>query len=454
MSRPTFHVPYLRVMRSPRYAPLWLGQVVSNLGDTLNYVALVVLVFGLSHSGLAVSGLVLTEIMPTLLLGPVTGILIDRFDRKRLLIATDLARTLLVLLLAVTHVLWAVYLLAALLAVGATLFNPALQAVIPALLDEQERLAANSVAWSSGRLVQIIGASLAGGLIAWAGTTPAFLVNAASFAFSAAMLARLSLPSREAPPRMGGLGAWLGDAREGWAYARRDPFVACLVPVQALTSLAVGATSALLVVLATKHLHLATGGFGWLLAAIGVGALLGPFLSNWLTRGRYLDARLLFVPYLFRGAGDIALGLVVGLPWALLILFVYGLNTSTGMVASNTILQTVIPDRVRGRVFTLLDVTWAAMRLLSLGVGGWLADRAGISSVYVIGGALLTLAGDLGLALLGRVPPGAPSCAAPQSGHATGAVLPRGSADRGGSLVASVDRPSAGRRRRRGGRQS
>ena len=114
--------------------------------------------------------------------------------------------------------------------------------------------------------------------------------------------------------------------------------------------------------------------------------------------------RLLFVPYVIRGVGDIALGLVVGLPWALVILFIYGLNTSTGMVASNTILQTVIPDRVRGRVFTLLDVTWAAMRLLSLGLGGLLADRVSITAVYIVGGALLTLAGALGLALLGRLP--------------------------------------------------
>jgi len=105
-----------------------------------------------------------------------------------------------------------------------------------------------------------------------------------------------------------------------------------------------------------------------------------------------------------RGVGDVALGLVVGLPWALVILFVYGLNTSTGVVASNSILQTVIPDRVRGRVFTLLDVTWAAMRLLSLRLGGLLADRVGVAAVYVIGGALLALAGVLGLALLGRLP--------------------------------------------------
>jgi len=404
MSGSTSRVPYLGVIRSARYFPLWLGQIISNLGDTLNYVALVVLVFRLSHSGLAVSALVLTEIVPTLLLGPIAGVVIDRFDRQRVLIVVDTVRAVLVLVLALTHVLWAVYLLAALLAVGSTLFNPALQAMIPALLTEEERLAANSMAWSSGRLVQIIGASVAGGLIAWGGTTPAFLVNAASFACSAVLLTRLSLPHRAGSPGRGGLGAWVGDARDGLAYARRDPFVARFLPVQALTSLATGATSALLVVLATTHLHLAAQGFGWLLAAIGIGALLGPFLSNGLTRGRPLDVRLLFVPYLIRGAGDIALGLVVGLPWALVILFIYGLNTSTGMVASNTILQTVIPDRVRGRVFTLLDVTWAAMRLLSLGLGGLLADRAGITAVYIVGGALLALAGALGLALLGRLP--------------------------------------------------
>ena len=404
MSKPVSRIPYLRVIRCPRYFPLWLGQLVSNLGDTLNYVALVVLVFRLSHSGLAVSGLVVFEIVPTLLLGPLAGVLIDRFDRQRLLIATDLMRALLILALAVTHVVWGVYAISALLAAASTLFNPALQVIMPALLSDEERLAANSVAWSSGRLVQIIGASVAGGLIAWAGTTPAFLVNAASFAFSAVMLSRLTIPCREGSPRRGGLGNWLEDAREGLAYARHDPFVARLVPIQALTSFAVGATSALLVVLAAKHLRVGADGFGWLIAAIGIGALLGPFLSNRLTRGRYLDARLLFVPYVIRGVGDVALGLVVGLPWALVILFVYGLNTSTGTVASTSILQTIIPDRVRGRVFTLLDVTWAAMRLISLGLGGFLADRLGISAVYVGGGTLLALAGVLGLILLGRIP--------------------------------------------------
>ncbi len=85
----------------------------------------------------------------------------------------------------------------------------------------------------------------------------------------------------------------------------------------------------------------------------------------------------------------------------MLILFVYGLNTSTGMVVFNSTIQGAVPDRVRGRVFTLSDVTWNAMRLLSLALGGVLVDAVGIRPLYWTGGALLATAGVLGLALLG-----------------------------------------------------
>ncbi len=87
---------------------------------------------------------------------------------------------------------------------------------------------------------------------------------------------------------------------------------------------------------------------------------------------------------------------------ALGILFVYGLNTSTGIVVFNSTVQGTVPERVRGRVFTLLDVTWNAMRLLSLGLGGLLVDAVGIQALFWAGGGLLALAGFLGLALLGR----------------------------------------------------
>src|SRR5215208_2296631 len=193
---------YLDVVRSSRYFPLWLGQLVSNFGDTLHYIALVVLVFQLTGQGLAVAAMVVAEIVPVLLLGPVAGVVIDRFSRKAVLVGADLVRAALVLSLLWPQGAWHAYLVAAGLAAGNTFFNPTVQAVIPALTTEQQRLAANSVSWSTGRLVQIVAAAVAGGLIALVGTGPAFAVNAASFAVSAALVATLRIP-----PHAGQLGA-------------------------------------------------------------------------------------------------------------------------------------------------------------------------------------------------------------------------------------------------------
>ncbi len=395
---------YLDVARSPSYFPLWLSQLISNFGDTLHYIALVILVYQLTGQGVAVAILVAAEVIPVLLLGPIAGVIIDRFDRKAVLIAADLVRAGLVVSLVWPQGAWHAYLVAAGLAAGNTFFNPTVQAVIPALTTVEQRLAANSVAWSTGRLVQIVAAALAGGLVAFLGTEVAFGLNAATFVVSALLILRLRIPAHagqvgEQAKR--GLGRFLADAREGLHFARTDRFVARLLLVQAMASFAVGATGAMLVVLSERHLQLPPSGFAWLIGAIGIGALLGPLIPNTLARD-YRDARWLFVPYVVRGIGDVLLAVFTPLPVALLILFVYGLNTSTGVVVFNSTVQGMIPDAVRGRVYTLLDATWNAMRLLSLAIGAVIVDRLGIRPLYWMGGSLLTLAGLLGLALLGR----------------------------------------------------
>ena len=141
---------YGDVVRSRSYSPLWLGQLLSNFGDTLHYIALVVLVFRLTGQGLAVAGVVAAEVAPVLLLAPVAGVVIDRFSRKAVMIGADLLRALLVLSLVWPQGAWHDYLVAAGLAAGNSFFNPTMQAVIPALTTEEQRLAANSVAWSTG----------------------------------------------------------------------------------------------------------------------------------------------------------------------------------------------------------------------------------------------------------------------------------------------------------------
>lgn len=393
---------YGSVVRSRRYFPLWLGQLISSFGDTLHYIALVVLVFQLSGQGLAVAGLVAIETVPVLALGPVAGVVIDRFSRKAILIASDLVRAALVLTLLWPQGVWHAYLVAAGLSAAGVFFNPTISAVIPVLTTPDQRLAANSVSWSTGRLVQIVAASVAGGLIAFAGTGAAFAVNGASFVLSALLIATLSIPAHAGQlPSARRVNSFFADARAGLRYALRDAFVSRLLLVQSLASLAVGATGAMLIVLSERHLRLPPEGFAWLIGAIGAGALLGPLIPNAFARD-YRDARWLFVPYLVRGVGDVLIAVFTPLPIALLILFIYGLNTSTGMVVFNSTIQGAIPDAMRGRVFTLLDVSWSVMRLLSLGLGALVVDRIGIEPLYWIGGSLLCLAGMLGLALLGR----------------------------------------------------
>ena len=395
---------YAAVLREPRYARLWLAGLVSSFGDTLHYIALVVLVFQLSGQGLAVAGLVAIEILPVLLLAPIAGVLIDRTGRAAILIGSDLFRAALALTLVWPQGVWHAYVVAAGLSIGTVFFNPTHSAVIPAVTTAEQRLAANSVSWSTGRLVQILAAAAAGGAIALVGTGPAFALNAVSFALSAALIATIRIPPHAG--QLGGatrrgLGAFFDEAREGLAYARRDRFVSRLLLVQSLASFAVGATGAMLVVLAERRLDLPAAGFAWLIGAIGLGALVGPIIPNAFARD-HRSARWLFVPYVIRGIGDILIAVFTPLPVALALLFVYGVCTSTGMVVFSSTIQGAIPDRFRGRVFTLLDVSWSAMRLLSLGLGGLLVDRLGIAPLYWIGGTLLTFAGLLGLTLFRR----------------------------------------------------
>src|SRR5216683_1834902 len=389
---------YAQLLHNRRYFPLWLGQLISNLGDTLQYIALVVWVYQRSGSSLVVAGTVFFEVVPVILIAPIAGVVIDRLPRKAVLVVADVVRAALVLALLLTTQLWQIYAIIVLLTTVGVFFNPAVNATLPTLLDEKDLLAANSVSWSTGQFVQIIGSALAAGIIGVLGAPAAFAFNAATFLVSASLLLLLPVPAGRSVSSSGWAG-FVSDAREGLQFARRDRFVSRLMVIQALASLSVGATSALLVVLAQRHYRLAPAGFGSFILAIGVGALLGPILLASVTRN-VGHPRWLFGPYVIRGIGDVLMAVTTAVPVAWVLLFVYGLNTSSGMVVYQTWVQRHVPDAVRGRVFTWLDVVWNVMTIVSLGWGAWLAERAGVEVVYYWGGSLLVVSGLVGLFLL------------------------------------------------------
>jgi hypothetical protein len=177
---------------------------------------------------------------------------------------------------------------------------------------------------------------------------------------------------------------------------RRHVLLRRLAVVQALAALSAGGTSGLLIVLAVERFGVDAGGFGLLLAAIGVGAITGPGL--WRRSIRPGEPRWLYGPLAVRGAVDLLLAFTVSPILAGFALAVYGMSTSTGMVAYQSTLQTEVAPELRGRAFALYDVIWNGARLASLGLAAVVSDVVDIRVVYVLGGVLLLLAASVGFA--------------------------------------------------------
>ncbi len=385
--------PGLRgLLAHPAYRRLWLARTISQVGDVAQFTTLALLLVALTGSGLGVSGAVLAEIVPVLLFAPLAGSLVDRLPRVRVMVTADLVRVVLAAVLAVQYDHAAVaYAVAFGLSAGQVFFSPAAQSLLPSVVDDAELVAANSGIWTAAVTAQIAVAPVAALLALNIGFGAAFAVNAVSFAVSAAVLRGLREPSRTTPIKVT---SPFAHARDGLRALGQIPLLRALAAGQFLAALSAGATSALLVVLAADRLG-GGGGFGWLVAAIGAGAALGPLL---LLR-RITDPRrplFVFGPYAVRGAVDLVLAVVTTVPLAAGALLFYGLSTSTGNVTFSSLVQSRVPEDLRGRAFAGFDVLWQTGRLLSLLGGGLLADAYGIRVVYLLGGLLLLAAALVG----------------------------------------------------------
>lgn len=380
------------LLARPAYRRLWIARTVSQVGDVAQFTTLALLMVHLTGSAVGVTGAVFAEIAAVLLLGPLAGSVVDRLPRVRVMVTADAARVLLAAALAVWHDAPAVaYAVAFGLATGQAFFSPAAQSLLPSLVADEELITANSGIWTAAVTAQVLVAPVAALLAVKVGFGAAFAVNAASFAVSGLVLTGVREPGRVAPVSVS---SPFAHARDGLQAVAALPLLKALAVGQFLAALSAGATSALLVVLAKDRLG-GEDGFGFLVGAIGVGAALGPLVVI----RRIRDPRrplLVFGPYAVRGLVDLVLSVVTAVPLAAGALLFYGLSTSTGNVTFSSLLQSRVPEDLRGRAFAGFDVLWQTGRLLSLLGGGLLADALGIRAVYLLGGLLLLAAATVG----------------------------------------------------------
>jgi MFS family permease len=354
-------VSYVSILRNNRnFRLLYIGQTISQLGDWFNAVAVYALLLDLTHSATAVAWMMIVQYLPVAIFGPMAGVVVDRVNRRRLMIATDLLRGAVILTLLFIRrpdQVWIAYVVMA-IAVGAqAFFEPARTATIPNVTAREDLLGANALSSATWSAMLAAGASLGGLVTALAGRNVAFVVNALSFFASAWFIAQTRYDAAPAAtPRSEGLLALTGitDLIDGIRYVRQRSHVAALMLVKAGWGLA-GGVLLLLTIFGQRVFPLGVGsaaGIGVLYAARGVGAGLGPIALRWIIGQHPQRLRRTIGPaYFVVGLFYIALAGAPALWVAALCVLCAHFGGSILWVFSTVLLQMEVPDRFRGRVF-------------------------------------------------------------------------------------------------------
>jgi len=380
---------YVELLRRNRdFRRLWLGQVVSQLGDWFNTIAVMTLVLQLTGSGRAVGLIFVTRFLPSVFAGPLSGVVADRFNRRRIMIWSDVARAAVVLgflfVRRPEHV-WLIYALTVVQLTLSTFFEPAKSAAIPSVVAARDLVAANAVASVTWSAMLTLGAAVGGVVTGLFGTDASFVLDSLTYVLSAVLIGGIRLPKR--PPRerrrltiAGALG--ITDTLEGMAYVRARPRVLAYLAVKPAWGVG-GGVLTLLGVFGEKIFPVggkAATGIGVLYAARGIGTAVGPFVARRFagdTR-RAMQAAI-GLSFLVGGLFYVAFGLSTNFALALLVLAAAHAGGSVLWVFSTVLLQTAVEDEFRGRVFAAelaaLTLTLAASNYVT----GELLDRFGFS---------------------------------------------------------------------------
>lgn len=385
---------YLQLLRNnPGFAWLWSAQVVSLLGDWFNTIVLSALVAEYSDgSGLAVSGFLLARFLPPLLISPLAGVLVDRFDRKRLLILSDLLRAVVVFMFLIVvlggpSTLWLLYVLTVFQFALSSIFDPGRNALMPSLLRREDLVLANtlgSVTWS----VMLAVGAIAGGVVALIfGTAIALVIDGLSFVLSAFLITRIrlnpaALPLDDQPGKTSER-----TFMEGLRYVRARPDLLWTLLVKLGQSL--GNVDALIIVYAKEIFAMPNGDsttpLSMMFAAFGFGAVLGPLVLN-----RFNDntvrtmRRLIIVGYVWVTLGWVFFGSASTLPLVLVALVLRAMGGSANWTYSSVLIQKCTPDSYLGRMFSLDMAGFQFASVVSTIITGLLVDLIGAGNVRQI----------------------------------------------------------------------
>ncbi len=366
----------------------WTGLFISNIGSWMQITAISWLLYDLTGSPFQLGLNGIFRAIPTICFGLFGGTLADRYDRRRLLLATQIALTLIALLFAVLAQtglirVWHIYALTLASAIVGTLDGPARQALLPALVPRSvlpKAIALNSLLWKG---TVLIGPALGGIAISTVGTDGAFYANAASFL---AVIAALIL-MRTSSSGLGLPGHFLKDLRDGVLYVLSQNIILGVMAMEATSSI-FGLDQAMLTIFAHDVLQVGASGLGFLQSARGLGAILGSGLLLSMGQPRS-QGKILLLSAILCGGSFALFGLSNSFPLSLFLLMVLGATDTIWGATRNTILQLKATEAMRGRVMGVFNLTNRGLNPLGQTETGLVVPLVGAREATFLGGLIV-----------------------------------------------------------------
>jgi MFS family permease len=396
-----------QLLQNRNFLLLWAGHVISAFGDALTNLTLLILVNALTGSTAAIATMTILLAIPQVTIGLLGGVYADRWDRKRILLVSDLARGVLVLgflFVDSAERLWLLYALAFVQASVGTIDNPARGAILPQVVPKEGLLAANSLNQTGNLLAMVLGGVAAGVLVGFSDSYwPAFVIDALTFfiSFAAVFFVIVAPQMRTATTAVSGLWANIGavtrELRVGLQLIAKTPVLWGSLIVAGVMMLGLGSVNVLFVPFLANDLKVPLAWFG----VVEFAQVLGMIISGGIA-ATVLKFKLGHVI----SGGAIGLGVAVAAvafanaPWhVMLALFAVGCFVTPLQAAISTLSQTSVSNDILGRVGSAMNTTIGAANLISMAFAGLLGALLGVRNVFILAGLISVLAGVLAMRL-------------------------------------------------------
>ena len=402
--------PYVRLALNGSFSALWAGQLISLFGDRLNQLALVAVVAISTGSALATGLVFFVATLPNLLLSPIAGTFVDRWDHKEVLVVSDILRGAIVLVLpiaAVTNIIL-VYPLIFLVTSISVFFRPARIAVLPRIVPERDLLSANSAMWVGETIADVVGYPLAGLFVALLGSAVplAFWVDGATYLASAALIATIVIPRRpaaetdEAAAAQGRTTTFIAEMRAGWQFLRHEAVLLANTFQGTVGQFSLGLSIALTPSIAqiafTSSSFAWQAAYGFLETGLGVGNLIGGFVVG-LIGARFAKGRMVIAGYAMWGLFTFLFAMSGNLALAIGLQFGIGVANMVFVIPSQTLFQERTPPSLMGRVVGFRFALVFGSMTIAMLLGSVLGQLFGPGPVLAVFGIVTMLAGLAGL---------------------------------------------------------